>query len=360
MQRKIIHVDMDAFYASIEERDNPVLRHVPLAVGGTEARGVVSTANYEARRYGVHSAMSTARALQICPTLRLVKPRFDVYKEVSRQVSDILHDYTDLVEPLSLDEAYLDVTENHRHMPSATLLAREIKERIKAVTGLTASAGVSYNKFLAKVASDYRKPDGLFVVKPSEAEAFVESLKIEQFWGVGRITAQKMHEMGIYTGADLKKLSRAELVARFGKAGLSYYQNARAIDLRPVMPYRERKSMGAERTFSTDTADERLLHEEIRDLATEVMARVNRKAFRGRTVTLKVKFANFRQITRSHSCTHVVTEEAELARIAIDLLSEANPKDEEIRLLGISISRTSDLLRAPDGQLEIDFNYEEE
>lgn len=353
--RKIIHIDMDAFYASIEERDRPELRHVPLAVGDTGERSVVATANYEARRYGVHSALSSSRARQLCPHLVFVKPRFEVYKAVSMQIADIFHDYTDKVEPLSLDEAYLDVTENHRGMPSATLLAREIKQRIRETTGLTASAGVSFNKFLAKVASDYRKPDGLFVVTADQAEAFVEGLRIEQFWGVGKQTARKMHGMGVFTGADLKKLSRETLVACFGKAGLSYYQNARGIDHREVIPFRIRKSVGAECTFPADTADRNVLRHYLENLAGEVAERLGHKQFRGRTLTLKVKFADFRQITRSRTAFHFLTEADELLRLSAELLAEANPQDAPVRLLGISVNRTVDALPDLDGQLRLEF-----
>lgn len=353
--RKIIHIDMDAFYASIEERDRPELRHVPLAVGHAGERGVVATANYEARHYGVHSAMSSKRALQLCPQLVFTEPRFEVYKAVSAQISDIFHDYTDKVEPLSLDEAYLDVTENHRRMPSATLLAREIKQRIHETTGLTASAGVSFNKFLAKVASDYRKPDGLFVITADKAEAFVEELKIELFWGVGKQTARKMHGMGIFTGADLKKRSREELIACFGKAGLGYYQQARAIDHREVVSLRIRKSVGAEHTFPTDTADATELSKELRNIAAEVEKRIRHQQFQGRTLTLKIKFADFRQITRSRTVNHALAKKEMLFDLCRDMLAEANAERTPIRLLGISVSRSTDPLCSADGQLRLEF-----
>lgn len=353
--RKIIHIDMDAFYASIEERDNPDLRHVPLAVGHNGERGVVATANYEARRYGVHSGLSAQRALRLCPDLVFVKPRFDVYKEVSKQIVDIFHEYTDKVEPLSLDEAYLDVTENHHHQPSATWIARNIKQRIRETTGLTASAGVSFNKFLAKVASDYQKPDGLFVVTPKQAEAFVEQLRIEQFWGVGKQTTKRMHKMGIFNGADLKRMSLEQLTAHFGKAGLSYYQNARAIDLREVIPFRVRKSIGAECTFPTDITDDILLKGHLESIAEEVAERVARKQFRGRTVTLKIKYADFRQVTRSRTLTHAATEKEELLRTATDLLTEALLTEKPVRLLGISVGKTADRHLTNDGQLELEF-----
>jgi len=353
--RKIIHIDMDAFYASIEERDHPAYRQVPLAVGHAGERGVVATANYEARRYGVHSAMSSKRALQLCPQLVFTPPRFDVYEEVSRQIGNIFHEYTDKIEPLSLDEAYLDVTENHLQMPSATLLAREIKERIRETTGLTASAGISYNKFLAKVASDYRKPDGLFVVTEEQAENFIATLKIEQFWSIGKQTARKMHEMGVFTGADLKQLSRETLIACFGKAGLGYYLNARGIDHREVTPIRIRKSVGAEHTFPTDLTDTSLLNEELETIAREVKERIDEQQFTGRTITLKIKFANFRQITRSRSENHFLTTAEKIHSLAYALLQEAHIAQVPIRLLGISISRTVDPIRSFDGQLKLDF-----
>ncbi|MDR1331683.1 MAG: DNA polymerase IV, partial [Tannerella sp.] len=269
--RKIIHIDMDAFYASVEQRDNVELRGKPVAVGYPEARGVVAAASYEARRYGVHSAMPSLTARNKCPSLVFVTPRFDVYHEVSRQIRTIFYEYTDMVEPLSLDEAFLDVTENHKNNPSATLIAREIKRRIYEATGLRASAGVSINKFLAKIASDYKKPDGLFVILPEEAERFVESLKIEWFFGVGKVTAQKMYENGIYTGADLKRHSEQELVRLFGKAGRSFYLNARGIDDREVQAERIIKSISNETTFLKDKDSMTLLLVELYHLAGEVM-----------------------------------------------------------------------------------------
>ena len=243
---------MDAFYASIEQRDHPEYRGKPLAVGNAAERGVVAAASYEARKFGVRSAMPSLTALSKCPQIIFVPARFDVYREVSMQIRDIFLEYTDLVEPLSLDEAYLDVTVNKPGVLSATIIAQEIKEKIRGITGLTASAGVSVNKFLAKIASDWKKPDGLFVILPEEAESFVQELKIEQFWGVGRVTAARMHELGIHTGRDLKRFDEASLVRFFGKAGHIYYQNARGIDDREVVPDRIRKSLGAEETFMTD------------------------------------------------------------------------------------------------------------
>ncbi|HLP05808.1 MAG TPA: DNA polymerase IV, partial [Paludibacter sp.] len=251
--RKIIHIDMDAFFASIEQRDNPDYRGKPLAVGHAGTRGVVAAASYEARKYGVRSAMASKTALRKCPQLIFVMPRFDVYKSVSSQVLEIFREYTDLVEPLSLDEAFLDVTENHKNMPSATHIALEIKQKIFEKLSLTASAGVSFNKFLAKIASDFNKPNGIYVVTPETAAQFVEKLEIEKFYGVGKVTAKRMHQLGINTGADLKQWSIEGLVANFGKAGHFYYQNARGIDHRPVEPQHIRKSVGAETTFGHDT-----------------------------------------------------------------------------------------------------------
>lgn len=353
--RKIIHIDMDAFYASIEQRDNPALRGLPLAVGHAGERGVVAAASYEARRYGVHSAMSSHAAFIRCPQLVFTPARFDVYREVSSQIMDIFHDYTDRVEPLSLDEAYLDVTVNNYAMPSATLIAKDIKNRILSSTGLTASAGVSFNKFLAKVASDFRKPDGLTVITDTQAEAFVESLAIEHFWGVGKVTAEKMHRMGIYTGADLKTWSEAELAWHFGKAGHSYYLNARAIDNREVMPDRVRKSVGSENTFSIDLDDSDDLMRALHASAEEVWRRASSKEFYGRTVTLKIKYSDFRQITRSSTLNGFVTEYAVFVETAEKLLAGVELGGAKVRLLGLSVSNPSEVEHPQSGQLEFDF-----
>lgn len=346
---------MDAFYASIEQRDNPEYRGKPLAVGYSGDRGVVAAASYEARKYGIRSAMPSRTAWVKCPHLIFVPGRFEVYKSVSEQIRDIFFDYTDLVEPLSLDEAYLDVTENKIGMPSATIIAREIKKRIKEETGLTASAGVSVNKLLAKVASDYDKPDGLFVVTGEEAETFVEKLRIEQFWGVGPVTAQKMHSLGIHTGADLKRMSESYLVQKFGKAGHVYYQNARAIDDRPVTPERIRKSLGAENTFLTDIGDRDRLREELHDIAEEVWRRLGNREFSGRTVTLKVKYADFTQITRSRTLDHFVVDFDRFWRIALELLEQVDSTEKKIRLMGLTLSNIQDIERPDVIQLEIDF-----
>lgn len=353
--RKIIHMDMDAFYASIEQRDNPSLRGMPLAVGHGGERGVVAAASYEARRYGVRSAMSSRAALARCPELVFTPARFDVYREVSRQIMDIFHDYTDLVEPLSLDEAYLDVTVNNYAMPSATLIAEDIKRRILEDTHLTASAGISFNKFLAKVASDYRKPDGLTVITPRQAESFVEGLRIEQFWGVGKVTAGKMHRMGIHTGADLKMRGEEELVRSFGKAGYAYYLNARAVDNREVVPCRVRKSVGSEHTFAADLVDASTIERQLRSTAEEVWRRAENKGFYGRTVTLKIKFHDFRQITRSITLSGFVTEYGVFLAAAQTLLAQTDLAGSRIRLLGLSLNNPTDIERPHSPQLEIEF-----
>ncbi|MDR0418706.1 MAG: DNA polymerase IV [Prevotellaceae bacterium] len=336
--RKIIHIDMDAFYASVEQRDNEEYRGKPLAVGHAKGRGVVAAASYEARKYGVHSAMPSKTALRKCPHIIFVPARFNVYREVSRQIMDIFLEYTDLVEPLSLDEAFLDVTCNHKSIPSATIIAGEIKRKIKEKTGLTASAGVSVNKFLAKIASDYDKPNGLYVVEPKDVEVFVESLKIEQFFGVGKITAQKMHELGIHTGADLKRFSEVELIHHFGKAGRAYYLNARGIDDREVMPNRERKSIGAEETFQEDIGIFSWLEVEMEKVALEVMQRVSDKSFYGKTLTLKIKYADFTTITRSRTLPIPIKNFDVLWSNAKELLENIDLSEKKVRLLGLSVS----------------------
>ena len=356
--RKIIHIDMDAFFASIEQRDFPHLRGIPLAVGNGGERGVVAAASYEARRYGVHSAMSSRAALARCPQLVFTPARFEVYREVSRTIMDIFHEYTDKDEPLSLDEAYLDVTVNHRNMPSATLIAREIKQRIRRETGLTASAGVSVNKFLAKVASDYDKPDGLKVVTDREAEEFVASLRIEQFWGVGRVTADKMHRLGIHTGADLRARSEAELIHRFGKVGHLYYLNARGIDYREVVSERIRKSVGSEVTFASDIDDRQELLRQLAVVGEEVWRRAGRRDFYGRTVTLKIKFADFRQITRSRTAEGFITEYNRFRDMASELFDAVDLQGEQVRLIGLSVSNPADIESPEYRQLEIEFPEE--
>lgn len=345
---------MDAFYASIEQRDNPEYRGKPLAVGYSGDRGVVAAASYEARKYGVRSAMASKTAKRKCPHLIFVSARFDVYRSVSRQVMDIFLEYTDMVEPLSLDEAFLDVTENHKNIPYATQIAKDIKRKIFETTGLTASAGVSYNKFLAKIASDYNKPNGLFIIKPKQAEKFVENLAIEQFFGVGKVTANRMHQLGIKTGYDLKQKSEEQLVSVFGKAGHIYYLNARAIDEREVQPDRIRKSIGAESTFDRDIDSYEELAAELREIAEDVTNRVKKRDFQGRTVTLKVKFADFKIITRSKTFFFVVNDYENLYDIGAELLKEVDitPK---VRLLGLSIKNTDHSNWSGPVQLSFDF-----
>lgn len=338
--RKIIHIDMDAFYASVEQRDHPELRGKPLVVGGLpEGRGgVVATASYEARRFGIRSAMPSKKAQQLCPQVLFVRPRFDAYKEVSRQIRAIFYSYTDLVEPLSLDEAYLDVTEDKQGIGSALDIAALIKKRIKEELGLTASAGVSVNKFLAKIASDLQKPDGLSFIGPSKAESFMDTLAVEKFFGVGKVTAAKMKAMELHTGADLKKLTEAELVSHFGKAGRFYYNIVRGIDSRPVEPSRETKSVSAEDTFPQDLTTLEDMVKELDKIAVSVAGRLQRHGLKGRTLTVKIKFHDFRLATRSRSVVLPVDDEATIAATARSLMAEAWKEEMKVRLLGITLS----------------------
>jgi DNA polymerase-4 len=339
--RKIIHIDMDAFYASVEQRDNPDLRGKPVAVGGARERSVVAAASYEARKFGVRSAMPSVTARRQCPELIFVAPRFDVYKEVSRQIRAIFAQYTPIIEPLSLDEAYLDVTENLPGIAVATEIAQLIRAKIRAETALTASAGVSYNKFLAKLASDHRKPDGLFVITPAMGPTFVESLKVERFHGVGPATAAKMNRLGIFTALDLRAHDRLFLQQHFGKAGPYYYSICRGIDDRPVRADRVRKSVGAETTFSRDLTGLDDLTAELEPLVDKVWRYCDGTGARGRTVTLKVKYADFQVITRSRSVGAFVPDRTELAMIAADLLAALVPLTKGVRLLGVSVSSLS-------------------
>ena len=336
--RKIMHIDMDAFYASVEQRDNPELRGKPVAVGGSRERGVVAAASYEARKFGVHSAMPSITARRKCPDLIFVKPRFDAYKVISREIREIFARYTPIIEPLSLDEAYLDVTENLKGIPSATRIAEEIRTRIRAETELTASAGVSYNKFLAKLASDHNKPDGLFVITPQMGPAFVETLPVRKFHGVGPATARKMTGLGIATGLDLRAQSQAFLQQHFGKAGSYYYWAARGIDERPVRADRIRKSVGAENTFPADLFAYEAARDALREIVDKVWAYCDGSGMRGRTVTLKVKFANFRVITRSRTCQTPISTRIELEQLGDALLEPLFPVARGIRLLGVSLS----------------------
>ena len=297
--RKIIHIDMDAFYASVEQRDNPDLRGKPIAVGHAEERGVVAAASYEARRFGVRSAMSSQKARRLCPQLIFVHGRMEVYKEVSRQIHEIFHEYTDVIEPISLDEAFLDVTENKPGISLAVDIAKEIKQKIRERLHLVASAGVSYNKFLAKIASDYRKPDGLCTIHPDQALDFIARLPIESFWGVGPVTAKRMHALGIHNGVQLRACTLDFLVREFGKVGAVYYDFARGIDLRPVEAVRIRKSIGCERTLEKDISRHSSVIIELYHVAVELVRRLEQKDFHGNTLTLKIKFHDFKQITRS-------------------------------------------------------------
>ena len=355
--RKIIHVDMDAFYASIEQRDNPEYRGKPLAVGYAAERGVVAAASYEARKFGVRSAMPSLTAMSKCPQLIFVPARFDVYRSVSLQIRDILLEYTNLVEPLSLDEAYLDVTSNKKGIVSATFIAREIKKKIKKTTGLTASAGVSVNKFLAKVASDWNKPDGLFVILPEDAERFAGELKIEQFWGVGRVTAAKMHELGIHTGHDLRRFGEDELVRLFGKAGHIYFLNAKGIDDREVVPDRIRKSLGAEETFLTDLDDKAELEGKLREIADEVWRRASGREFYGCTLTLKIKYSDFKETSKRRTLSAPIEDFRTFWAVALDLLgaAEAGQNQKKIRLMGLSVSNAREADEMEYRQLRFDF-----
>ncbi|UFN51670.1 DNA polymerase IV (plasmid) [Roseomonas sp. OT10] len=336
--RRIIHIDMDAFYASVEQRDDPALRGLPVAVGGSQERGVVAAASYEARRFGVRSAMPSVVARRKCPELVFVRPRFDVYRAVSAEIREVFARYTPVIEPLSLDEAYLDVTENLQGIGSATEVAERIRAEIRARTGLTASAGVSYNKFLAKLASDHRKPDGLFVITPRMGPGFVEDLPVGRFHGIGPRTAERMEALGIRTGLDLRRQSLEFLEARFGKAGAYYHAISRGQDERPVQAHRVRKSVGAETTFVRDLSALEELQAALRPLAAKVWAYCAEKGIRGRTVTLKVKYADFRQVTRSQSVGRAVADLAMLEAMAGGLLRALLPAERGIRLLGVTLS----------------------
>jgi DNA polymerase-4 len=352
--RKIIHIDMDAFYASIEQRDNPELRGKPVAVGSVAKRGVVAAASYEARAFGVRSAMPSATALRKCPELLFVPPRFDVYRAVSNEIREIFHEYTPLVEPLSLDEAYLDVTENLRGIAMALETAAEIRARILEQTGLTASAGVSYNKFLAKLASDQKKPNGQFVVTPNQGPGFVEGLPVERFHGVGPVTAEKMKALGIQTGADLKRQTLALLEEHFGKSGAWYYGIARGEDHRAVVPNRERKSSGSETTFSDDLFSATDIEAGIVAMADDVWAWCKKTATYGHTVTVKVKYADFRVITRSRTVSSSVTTQAKLRELSVALVRTVYPLTVGVRLVGVSVSKlTSEDQAVPQLELEL-------
>ncbi len=356
--RKIIHVDMDAFYASVEQRDFPELRDRPVAVGGSSKRGVVSAASYEARAFGVRSAMSSAVAARKCPGLIFVPARFEVYRTVSRQIREIFKRYTAAIEPLSLDEAYLDVTNSLVTGISATEIARRIRSEIREETQLTASAGVSYNKFLAKVGSDYQKPDGLTVIRPRDALAFIAALPVEKFHGVGPVTARRMHEQGIRTGADLRQFDEDELVARFGKAGRYYHRVSRGLDDRPVSVRRGRKSLGAERTFETNLTEPDAMMERLERIADTVAQRMQDAQLAAQTVTLKIKTADFQISTRQTSLSHLVHDREDILEVVDLLLRHApSPPTKPVRLLGISMSHLRSLADGlPPEQLRLDLD----
>jgi len=353
--RKIIHIDMDAFYASVEQRDNPALRGKPVVVGGSGMRGVVASASYEARRYGVRSAMPSVVAQRMCPELIFTKSRFEVYKEVSRQIRDIFYEYADLVEPLSLDEAYLDVTTDKMGIGSATLVAKAILKRILETTQLTASAGVSFNKFLAKVASGVNKPNGIKVITPEEAEHFLGQLPIEKFHGIGAATAKKMKALGIHNGADLRQWAEADLAKYFGKAGQHYYRIVRADDRREVNPNRIRKSIGAERTFFEDLSDLEVMKEKLTHIAGIVHEYMLKHDNFGRTVTLKIKSSDFRQITRSKTFNSELHDLDALIATVYELLEQNRQEVEKVRLLGVTVSNLTRERSTEGVQLRLDF-----
>lgn len=346
---------MDAFFASVEQRDNPELKNKPVAVGGSGERGVVAAASYEARRFGVHSAMPSVRASKLCPEIHFIKPRFEVYRSISQQVRQIFSEYTDLIEPLSLDEAYLDVTETKKGPPSATLIAKELKERIKSETELTVSAGISYCKFLAKIASDLDKPDGLYVILPEKAEEFLEKLPIKKFFGIGKVTAEKMKNAGIFTGSDLKKHSREDLIRRYGKMGSFYYEIVRGIDERPVNPERSRKSVSAEHTFRENIYDLKEAREKLNLLVKEVYNRYKKAGIRGKTVVLKIKYSDFHQITRNQTEDNLIDTPEKFSDLAINLLKPDLVNEQGIRLLGVGISNIVENEPSRNKQLTLNF-----
>lgn len=355
-QRKIIHVDMDAFYASVEQRDDPELNGKPIAVGGSSKRGVVAAASYEARKYGVRSAMPSVTAKRLCPDLIFVKHRFDVYREVSHQIREIFHDYTDLVEPLSLDEAYLDVTQNNYDYPSATIIAYDIRRRIYEETGLTASAGISINKFIAKVASDYNKPNGQKTITPDEVTEFLEELEIRKFHGIGKVTAEKMYQLGIFRGFDLKERPLEFLVEHFGKSGAHYYNIVRGIHNSPVKPNRTRKSLGAERTFSENISSELFMKERLEQIAEEIEKRLSKTEVAGKTVTLKIKYRDFKTQTRSKTLNQYISKKEDILNVAIQLMEQERFR-ESVRLLGITLSNLDNEKTEEEEQVEVQLGF---
>lgn len=336
--RKIIHIDMDAFYASVEQRDNPELKGKPVAVGGSRSRGVVAAASYEARKFGVRSAMPSVTAFRRCPDIIFVKPRFEVYKEVSQIIRNIFFEYTDLVEPLSLDEAYLDVTNNKIGLPSATLIAEEIRKKVYESTSLTCSAGISINKFLAKTASDINKPNGFKLIKPDEAVSFIETLKVKDFFGVGKVTAEKMKRMGIHTGLDLKNKSQGFLTKNFGKSGAYYFNICRAIDNREVNPNRIRKSVSIENTYDNDLIDIQDIFTELDVLSKALEKRLSINKIKGKTVNIKIKYADFEQVTRSKTSQSWLSETKEYEPLWKEIMIDTRLTEKPIRLLGLGLS----------------------
>lgn len=335
--RKIIHIDMDAFYASVEQMDNPALRGKPIAVGGSENRGVVSAASYEARKFGVKSAISGVLAKKYCPEIIFVRPRFDRYKEISAKIHKIFHDYTDMVEPLSLDEAYLDVTQNKKGNPSASLLAQEIRLRILNEVGISASAGISVNKFVAKIASDYNKPNGQKTVTPDEVIPFLEELPIRKFYGVGKVTTEKMYQLGIFTGADLKTKSEEFLEKHFGKSGKFYFHVVRGIHNSEVKPSRNTKSVASEHTFDINLTSEIFMLEQLEKIAVSLEKRLKRHNISGKTVTLKIKYSDFTQQTRSKTLPYFISDKSLILETVEELLYQERMKN-SVRLLGISLN----------------------
>lgn len=354
-QRKIIHIDMDAFYASVEQMDNPLLKGKPIAVGGNEKRGVVAAASYEARKFGVRSALSGVLAKKYCPELIFVKPRFERYKEISKQIQRIFYDYTDLVEPLSLDEAYLDVTHNKKGNPSATLLAQEIRNRIFNEVGLTASAGISVNKFIAKVASDCNKPNGQKTVSGQDVIPFLENLAIQKFYGVGKVTTEKMYQLGIFTGLDLKSKTLLFLEEHFGKSGSFYFNVVRGIHNSPVQASRTTKSVAAEHTFEVNLSSEVFMIEKLTIIAKQLEKRLQKHSLSGKTITLKIKYSDFSQQTRSKTLPYFISDQNLILDICKELLYQERLKD-SVRLLGIALSNlNTDQKRTVAIQLQFDF-----
>ena len=350
---------MDAFYASIEQRDFPQFRGKPLVVGGASERGVVSAASYEARKYGIHSAMPLKTALKRCPHLINQRGRMEVYKKESKRIHEVFYEYSDLVEPLALDEAFLDVTEIKKGPPSASLIAQEIRKEIYERTGLIASAGISYNKFLAKIASDMDKPNGFFVILPEDAELFLENLKIEKFFGIGKVTAERFHRLGVHTGSDLKALNRGELIRLCGKSGLYLYDAVRGIDERPVISHRERKSVGCERTFDKDIFSKEEVNKKLPQIIEEAWLRLQRSQKQGKTLTLKVKYSNFKTATRSRSFQHSINKD-EIAPCIAELMPYSEIATKGARLLGLSFSSFNHNDYPKNIQLRINFNKSED